>query len=128
MKGGVESGKGVLAPVYIKKVMYTVVITMIRVHPITYSMKLRGRIMESKLREDIIIGEHFHSFIPGKNTLRLRLLLEKYREGQKELIIASVDLENGLWDTKLLDEGNWSGWEVSEDGVGIAWIRNGKMS
>lgn len=84
--------------------------------------------MESKLREDIIIGKHFHSFIPGKNTLKLRLLWEKYREGQKELIIASVDLENGLWDTKLLDEGNWSGWEVSEDGVGIAWTRNGKMS
>ncbi len=49
------------------------------------------------MRESVIVSEQQFGFMPGKGTsdpvFALRLLLEKYREGQKALHLVFVDLE-----------------------------------
>ena len=60
-------------------------------------MKLREKIIESRLRSDLTFSNQQYGFVPGKSTtdalFALRVLMEKYREGQKELHCVFVDLE-----------------------------------
>ena len=60
-------------------------------------MKLWERIIERRLRSDLTFGNQQYGFMPGKITtdalFALRVLMEKYREGQKELHFVFVDLE-----------------------------------
>lgn len=64
---------------------------------ISHTMKLWERIVEARLRGEVMICEQQYGFMPGKSTtdamFALRVLLEKYREGQKELHCMFVDLE-----------------------------------
>ena len=59
-------------------------------------MKLWERIIERRLRRDLTFSNQQYGFMPGKCTtyalFALRVLMEKYREGQKELRVF-VDLE-----------------------------------
>uniref|UniRef100_A0A8C4NFF6 ribonuclease H n=1 Tax=Eptatretus burgeri TaxID=7764 RepID=A0A8C4NFF6_EPTBU len=60
-------------------------------------MKVCERVVEARLRGEVTICEQQYGFMPGKSTtdamFALRMLMEKYREGQKELHCVFVDLE-----------------------------------
>ena len=60
-------------------------------------MKLWERIIERRLRRDLTFSNQQYGFMPGKSTtdalFALRVLMEKYREGQKELHCVFVDLK-----------------------------------
>lgn len=83
---------------------------------ISHTMKLWERIVEARLRGEVMICEQQYGFMPGKSTtdamFALRVLLEKYREGQKELHCMFVDLE------KAYDMEVGCGREVCEGGAG----------
>ena len=56
---------------------------------ISHTMKLWERIVERILRSELKFSNQQYGFMPGKSTtdalFALRVLMEKYREGQKEL-------------------------------------------
>ncbi|KAK3512229.1 hypothetical protein QTP70_001097 [Hemibagrus guttatus] len=60
-------------------------------------MKLRKRVVEARLRKVVEICEQQCDFMPRKSTtgaiFALRILMEKYRDGQRELHCVFVDLE-----------------------------------
>ena len=64
---------------------------------ISHTMKLWERIVEKRLRSDLKFSNQQYGFMPGKSTtdalFALRVFMEKYREGQKELHCVFVDLE-----------------------------------
>ena len=59
-------------------------------------MKL-WRVVERRLRSELTFSEQLYGFMPGKCTtdalFALRVLMDKYREGQKELHCGFVELE-----------------------------------
>ena len=63
----------------------------------SHTMKVWERIIETRLRDRVEISKQQYGFIPGKGTtdamFALRMLMEKYREGQRELHCVFVDLE-----------------------------------
>ena len=63
---------------------------------IGHTIKLRERIIERRLRRDLTFSNQQYGFMPGKSTrdalFALRVFMEKYREGQKELHCVFVDL------------------------------------
>ena len=65
---------------------------------ISHTTNLWERIVEKRLRSDLKFSNQQYGFMPGKSTtyalFALRVLLEKYREGQKELHCVFVDLDN----------------------------------
>ena len=82
-------------------------------------MKVWERIIETRLRDRVEINKqqysrkgnyrciYIHGFMPGKGTtdaiFALRMLMEKYREGQRELHCVFVDLEKA-YDRVLREE------------------------
>ena len=60
-------------------------------------MKVWERIIETRLRDRVEISKQQYGFMLGKGTTDamfvLRMLMEKYREGQRELHCVFVDLE-----------------------------------
>ncbi|KAK3510913.1 hypothetical protein QTP70_025546 [Hemibagrus guttatus] len=63
----------------------------------SHTMKLWERVVEARLRKVVEICEQQHGFMPRKSTtdaiFALRILMEKYRDGQRELHCVFVDLE-----------------------------------
>ena len=63
----------------------------------SHKMKVWERIIETRLRDRVEISKQKYGFMPRKGTtdamFALRMLMEKYREGQKELHCVFVDLE-----------------------------------
>ncbi|KAK3545322.1 hypothetical protein QTP70_003792, partial [Hemibagrus guttatus] len=63
----------------------------------SHTMKLWERVVEARLRKVVDICEHQYGFMPRKSTtdaiFALRILMEKYRDGQRELHCVFVDLE-----------------------------------
>ncbi|KAK3531499.1 hypothetical protein QTP70_023281 [Hemibagrus guttatus] len=63
----------------------------------SHTMKLWERVVEARLREVVEICEQQYGFMPRKSTtdaiFALRILMEKYRDGQRELHCVFVDLE-----------------------------------
>ena len=63
----------------------------------SYRMKLWERIIEARLKDRVEISKHQYGFMPGKGItyamFPLRMLMEKYRKGQRELHCVFVDLE-----------------------------------
>ena len=63
----------------------------------THTMKVWERIIEARLRDRVEISKQQYGFMPGKGTtdamFALRMLMEKYREDQRELHCVFVDLE-----------------------------------
>ena len=60
-------------------------------------MKVWERINKARLRDRVDISKQQYGFMPGKGTtdamFALRMLMEKYREAQRELHCVFVDLE-----------------------------------
>ena len=67
---------------------------------ISHTVKLWERVVERRLRSELTFSEQQYGFMPGKSTTDalfvLRVLMEKYREGQKELHCVFVDLEKAV--------------------------------
>ncbi|KAK3516211.1 hypothetical protein QTP70_006361 [Hemibagrus guttatus] len=63
----------------------------------SHTMKLWERVVEARLRKVVEICEQQYGFMPRKSTtdaiFALRILIEKYRDGQRELLCVFVDLE-----------------------------------
>ena len=63
----------------------------------SHTMKVWERIIEARLRDRVEISKQQYGFMPEKRTtdamFALRMLMEKYREGQRELHYVFVDLE-----------------------------------
>ena len=59
--------------------------------------KVWERIIKARSRDRVEISKQQYGFIPGKGTtdavLALRMLMKKYRKGQRELYCVFVDLE-----------------------------------
>ena len=64
---------------------------------ISHTMNVWERIIEARLRDRVEIGKQQYGFMPGKGAtdtmFALRMLMEKYREGQRKLHRVFVDLE-----------------------------------
>ncbi|KAK3555451.1 hypothetical protein QTP86_016105 [Hemibagrus guttatus] len=63
----------------------------------SHTMKVWERVVEARLRKVVEICEQQYGFMPRKSTtdaiFALSILMEKYRDGQKELHCVFVDLE-----------------------------------
>ncbi|KAK3571394.1 hypothetical protein QTP86_010712 [Hemibagrus guttatus] len=63
----------------------------------SHTMNLWERVVEARLRKVVEICEQQYGFMPRKSTtdaiFALRILMEKYRDGQRELHCVFVDLE-----------------------------------
>ena len=63
----------------------------------SHSMKVWERVIDARVRKEVEIGDQQYGFMPGRSTMDaifgLRILAEKYREGQKELHCVFIDLE-----------------------------------
>ena len=63
----------------------------------SHTMKIWERIIEVRLRDRVEISEQQYGFMPGKGTtdamFASRMLMEKYRKGQRELHCLFADLE-----------------------------------
>ncbi|KAK3543099.1 hypothetical protein QTP70_010645 [Hemibagrus guttatus] len=63
----------------------------------SHTMTLWERVVEARLRKVVEICEQQYGFMPRKSTtdaiFALRILMEKYRDGQRELHCVFVDLE-----------------------------------
>ncbi|KAK3537600.1 hypothetical protein QTP70_016993, partial [Hemibagrus guttatus] len=63
----------------------------------SHTMKLWERVLEARLRKVVEICEQQYGFMPRKSTtdaiFALRILMEKYRDDQRELHCVFVDLE-----------------------------------
>ena len=66
---------------------------------IGHTMKLWERIIERRLRRDLTFSNQQYGFMPGKSTtdalFALRVLMEKYREGQKEWTRSGMSTSEG---------------------------------
>ena len=63
----------------------------------SHTMKVWERIIETRVRDRVEISKQQYGFMSGKGTIdamfALRMLMEKYRKGQRELHCVFVDLE-----------------------------------
>ena len=63
----------------------------------SHTMKIWERIIEARLRDRVELRKQEYGFMPGKGTtdsmFALRMLMEKYREGQRGLHCVFLDLE-----------------------------------
>jgi len=63
----------------------------------SHTMKIWEKIIDSRLRSMVKIGNEQFGFMPGRSTIdaifALRQLIEKYREGQANLHCVFIDLE-----------------------------------
>ena len=67
----------------------------------SHTMKIWKRIIEARLRDRVEISKQRYGFMPGKETIdamfALKMLMEKYREGQRGLHCVFVDLEKAYY-------------------------------
>ncbi|XP_042893327.1 uncharacterized protein LOC122267336 [Penaeus japonicus] len=79
----------------------------IKINLLSHSLKIWERVLEARLRAQPTNSGQQYCFMPGRSTayamFALRMLREKYREGQKELHCVFVDLEKA-YDSVPRDE------------------------
>ncbi|KAK3507053.1 hypothetical protein QTP70_003306 [Hemibagrus guttatus] len=89
----------------------------------SHTMKLWERVVEARLRKVVEICEQQYGFMPRKSTtdaiFALRILMEKYRDGQRELHCVFVDLEKAY--DKVPREELW--YCMRKSGVAEKYVR-----
>ena len=87
-----------------------------RIKLMSYSMKLWKRVIKARIRKEVTIAEQQFGFMPGRSNIDaiscLRMLLEKWTEGQKAVQFVFIDLEKAydrvfreeLWECLRLAE------------------------
>ena len=92
-----ESRMSVLIPIYKNKGDTQCCENYRGIKLMNHTMKVWERIIEAKLRDRVEISKQQYGFMLGKGTtdamFALRILMEKYREGQRELHCVFMDLE-----------------------------------
>ena len=67
---------------------------------LSHTMKIWERLIDKRIRAEVVISDEQFGFMPKKSTVdaifAVRMLAEKYREGQKELHCIFVDLEKPM--------------------------------
>ena len=90
---------------------------------ISHTMKLWERVVEKRIRREVTFCEQQYGFMPGKSTtdalFALRVLMEKYREGQEELHCVFVDLEKAY--DRVPREETW--YCMRESGVAEKYVK-----
>ena len=63
----------------------------------SHSMKLWERITDRRMNQEVQISQQQYGFMPGKSTMDaivvVRMMIEKYREWQKELNCVFIERE-----------------------------------
>ena len=89
----------------------------------SHTMKIWEKIIGARLRDRVEISKQQHGFIPGKGTtdamFTLKILMEKYREGQRELHCVFVDLEKAY--DRVPQEELW--YCMRQSGMGEKYVR-----
>ena len=89
----------------------------------SHTMKVWERIIEANLRDRVEITKQQYKFMPGKETTNaiftLRILMEKYREGQRELHCVLVDLEKAY--DRVSREELW--YSMKKSGIGEKYVQ-----
>ncbi|KAK3558530.1 hypothetical protein QTP86_019000, partial [Hemibagrus guttatus] len=90
----------------------------------SHTMKLWETVVEARLRKVVEICEQQYGFMPRKSTIdaifaSLRILMEKYRDGQRELHCVFVDLEKAY--DRVLREELW--YCMRKSGVAEKYVR-----
>ncbi|KAK3514502.1 hypothetical protein QTP70_018662, partial [Hemibagrus guttatus] len=92
-----EWRRSVLVPIFKNKVDMQSCSNYRGIKLMSHTMKLWERVVEARLRKVVEICEQQYGFMPRKSTtdaiFALRILMEKYRDGQRELHCVFVDLE-----------------------------------
>nr|GEW42769.1 integrator complex subunit 11 [Tanacetum cinerariifolium] len=80
---------------------------------LSYTMKLWKRVIERRLRRETLVFENQFGFMPERSSIEaihlIRSLMEKYRERQRDLHLAFIDLEKAydsvprdlIWKTQI---------------------------
>ncbi|KAK3512329.1 hypothetical protein QTP70_005794 [Hemibagrus guttatus] len=92
-----ESRRSVLVPIFKNKGDVQSCSNYRGIKLMSHTMKLWERVVEARVRKVVDICEQQYGFLPRKSTtdaiFALRILMEKYRDGQRELHCVFVDLE-----------------------------------
>ncbi|KAK3566616.1 hypothetical protein QTP86_001541 [Hemibagrus guttatus] len=92
-----EEWRSVLVPIFKNKGDMQTCSNYRGIKLMSHTMKLWERVMDARLRKVVEICEQQYGFMPRKSTtdaiFALRILMEKYRDGQRELHCVFVDLE-----------------------------------
>ena len=92
-----EWRRSVLIPIYKNKGDAQCCGNYRKIKLMSHTMKAWERIIESRSRDRVEISKKQYRFMPGKGTtdamFALRMLMKKYREGQRDLHCIFVDLE-----------------------------------
>ena len=89
----------------------------------SHTMKIWEKIIEARLRDKLEISKQQYGFMPEKITtdvmFALRMLMEKYREGQRKLHCVSVDLEKAY--DRVPRENQW--YCMGKSGIAEKYVR-----
>ena len=89
----------------------------------SHTMKVWERIIETRLMDSVEITKQQYGFMPGKGItdamFASRMLMKKYREGQRELHCVFVDLEKAY--NRVLQEKLW--YCMRKSGIAEKYVR-----